>query len=232
MNPRLPAALCLLLATGFAALGVWQVGRRSSKLALIERAEARVHAAPRSLPPRIAWHRDLAFTRIRVVGTLRHDRETLVQAVTVRGPGWWVITPLQTGDTTLLVNRGFVSADRRDPATRSASAPAGPVTITGLIRATEPGGGFLRANDPAAGRWFSRDVAAIARARELGDTPPFFLDADAASNSGGWPVGGLTVVGFANNHLVYALTWFALAGLSATGAVLLVRRGSTGAARH
>jgi surfeit locus 1 family protein len=30
-------------------------------------------------------------------------------------------------------------------------------------------------------------------------------------------VGGLTVISFANNHLQYALTWFALAGLAAFG---------------
>ena len=35
-------------------------------------------------------------------------------------------------------------------------------TIEGLLRFTEPGGGFLRDNDPASGRWYSRDVAAIA----------------------------------------------------------------------
>ena len=75
---------------------------------------------------------------------------------------------------------------------------------------TEPGGGFLRANDPAANRWYSRDVAAIAAARGLGRTAPYFVDADAAPNPGGLPVGGLTVVKFPDNHLVYALTWFAL----------------------
>ena len=91
-------------------------------------------------------------------------------------------------------------------------------------RATEPEGGFLRANDPAAGRWYSRDVAAIAKARRLGAVAPFFIDADAAPNPGGYPVGGLTVVAFRNNHLIYALTWFALAMLCAAAAVLVLRQ--------
>ncbi|MET0271314.1 MAG: SURF1 family cytochrome oxidase biogenesis protein, partial [Sphingomonas sp.] len=68
-----------------------------------------------------------------------------------------------------------------------------------------------------------RDVRAIARARRVGPVAPFFVDADAAPNPGGWPVGGLTVVAFRNSHLVYALTWFALAGLSLFGAVLTLR---------
>ena len=31
------------------------------------------------------------------------------------------------------------------------------------------------------------------------------------SNPGGWPKGGQTVVTFRNEHLQYAITWFALA---------------------
>ena len=54
---------------------------------------------------------------------------------------------------------------------------------------TEPQGGFLRSNDPAHDRWYSRDVAAIAAARGLHDVTPFFVDADARSQSGGGPIG-------------------------------------------
>lgn len=147
-----------------------------------------------------------------------------MQAVTERGAGFWVLTPLHTGQGIVLVNRGFVPGDRRDPATRTAGQAVGMVTVTGLIRASEPGGGFLRANDPAADRWYSREVAAIARARGLGTVAPFFVDADATPNPGGYPLGGLTVVSFRNNHLVYAITWFALALLSAGAAILAWRK--------
>ena len=95
---------------------------------------------------------------------------------------------------------------------------------TGLVRASEPHGGFLRANDAAADRWYSRDIAAIGRARSLGHLAPVFIDADATPNPGDYPVGGLTVVAFRNAHLAYALTWFALAGLSLFGPVLLLSR--------
>jgi surfeit locus 1 family protein len=220
---RLPfAALCLLLALGFAALGVWQIERRVWKLDLIHRVDQRIHAEPRALPVPARWAGDYAYRRVRARGTFLHDREALVQAVTERGPGWWVITPLRTGTGLVLVNRGFVPTERRNPATRHAGDVAGQVTIIGLLRTSEPGGGFLRANDPKADRWYSRDVAAIARARALGQVAPFFIDADATANPGGYPVGGLTVIAFPNNHLVYALTWFALSALSLAGVVLLL----------
>jgi surfeit locus 1 family protein len=215
------AALCLLLAAGFAALGVWQVERRAWKRDLLARVEGRIHAAPRALP-RI-WSDDLAYTPVRTRGVFLHDRETPVQAVTELGPGYWVMTPLRTGDRIVLVNRGFVPQERRDPATRRPGQVAGTVTVTGLMRASEPGGGFLRGNDAGADRWYSRDVAAIARARSLTGAAPFFIDADGAANPGGFPVGGLTVVAFRNNHLIYAVTWFALAALALGGAVLLLR---------
>lgn len=221
MRRRLLPLLCLLLAAGFVALGVWQVERRAWKLALIARVDARVHATPRPLPT--DWRGDLAYTRVRVQGRYDHAAETRVQAVTRLGPGWWVLTPLSGPAGTVLVNRGFVPNDRADPRTRAAGQVAGEVTVTGLLRASEPGGAFLRHNDPAAERWYSRDVAAIARARRLGPVAPMFLDADATPIPGGYPVGGLTVIAFRNSHLVYAITWFALAGLSMTGAVLARR---------
>lgn len=222
------AALCLALAAGFAALGVWQVERRAWKLDLIAKVEQRIHAAPEALPARVQWGGDHAYRRVRVIGRFLQDRESLVQAVTARGAGWWVLTPLATaapdgGDVTVLINRGFVPTERRAPASRHQSLPAGEVTIIGLMRDSEPGGAFLRGNDPAADRWYSRDVAAIARARGLGEVAPFFIDADATPNAGGYPIGGLTVIAFRNNHLMYAVTWFGLALLSLAGAIMVLR---------
>lgn len=222
-------AFALVAFAGFAALGVWQLERRVWKLDLIARVEARVHAPPAAPPAPEAWPsldmQNTEYRRVRLSGTFDHDKETLVQALTERGAGFWVLTPLRTPQGIVLVNRGFVAPDRRDPATRPAGQIQGAATVTGLMRASEPNGGFLRANDPAADRWHSRDVAAIARARRLDSTAPFFVDADASPNPGGYPIGGLTVVHFRNTHLIYALTWFALAALSGAAAWLGLRIG-------
>lgn len=217
---KLRAALLLLVAilgiAGLIALGIWQVERRTWKLDLIARVDERLAAAPVPAPGPAAWPgltRDAnEYERVTATGHFLHDREVAVLAVTQFGSGYWIITPLKTPAFTLLVNRGFVPQDRRDPATRAAGQVAGDVTVTGLLRLTEPGGGFLRSNDPPADRWYSRDVAAIAEARGLGPVAPYFVDADASANPGDLPVGGLTVVHFRNSHLSYALTWFALAG--------------------
>ncbi|TZG29443.1 SURF1 family protein [Sphingomonas montanisoli] len=207
-------ALALILMLGFGALGVWQVERRAWKLDLIARVEARIHAPP--VP--IADARGDEYRRVTATGTLLHDKTTRVQALTERGAGFWLLTPLRTAQGIVLVNRGFVPAGWRAPRER-----AHDVTVTGLLRISEPHGGFLRANAPVADRWYSRDVAAIAAARRLGPIAPVFVDADASPNSAAYPIGGLTVVRFNNNHLVYALTWFGLAGLSGFAAFLLAK---------
>ena len=219
----------LFLAAVFLTLGTWQVQRLFWKLDLIERVEARIHADPVPAPSRAEWNTVSAekdeYRRVGVTGLFLHDKTVLVQAVTERGAGFWVLTPLiLADDTAVIVNRGFVPADRRDPAARLASElAAGPVAITGLLRISEPGGAFLRSNDPAGDRWFSRDVAAIAAAKGIADVAPYFIDADATPNPGGLPIGGLTVVAFRNTHLVYALTWYALAAMSAAAAYFVRR---------
>ena len=219
----------LFLAAVFLTLGTWQVQRLFWKLDLIERVEARIHADPVPAPSRAEWNTVSAekdeYRRVGVTGLFLHDKTVLVQAVTERGAGFWVRTPLiLADDTAVIVNRGFVPADRRDPAARVASElAAGPVAVTGLLRISEPGGAFLRSNDPAGDRWFSRDVAAIAAAKGIADVAPYFIDADATPNPGGLPIGGLTVVAFRNTHLVYALTWYALAAMSAAAAYFVRR---------
>ncbi|WP_440982482.1 SURF1 family protein [Shinella sumterensis] len=223
---RVLTAFLLVLVAVFVGLGTWQVQRLFWKLDLIARVDARVHAAPVPAPAGPVDAAADEYRHVTAVGLFEHDKTALVQAVTERGAGFWVMTPLRAdGARTILVNRGFVPADRSGEDARLGSElAAGPVTVTGLLRISEPGGGFLRANDPMADRWFSRDVAAIAAAKGLQNVAPYFIDADATPNPGGLPVGGLTVVTFRNSHLVYALTWFALAVMSAFAAYSVHRR--------
>ena len=224
-----PATLLVLLAVViclFVSLGTWQLYRLQWKLALIERVDSRAHAAPTAAPARAEWARVTAaadeYRHVSLSGVFLDDQAVRVQAATVLGAGFWVVTPLRQADGSLvLVNRGFVepSQDATPGSPRGQS-----VKLDGLLRMSEPGGAFLRHNDPADGRWYSRDVQAIAQQQKLADVAPYFVDADAAQNAGkSAPVAGLTVVAFHNNHLVYALTWYALALMSAFAGYSLLR---------
>lgn len=213
-------AACVTAALLFAALSVWQFERRIWKLDLIARVDARIHAAPVPVPGR--WEglspSDIEYRRVWVRGVFAHDKTVLVDALTERGAGAWVMTPLKTASGTVFVNRGFVPPDHA----RDYDRPAGVVTVVGLLRLPEPGGRFLRPNRPEAGLWYARDVVAMARTAHLGRVAPFFIDAQAQAGVA-YPAGGLTVVSFRNVHLVYALTWLALAGMAGFGAWRVLR---------
>lgn len=222
-----------LFSAGFVALGIWQLQRRHWKLDLIARVDNRVHATPIDAPPPAAWPAINAandeYLHVRTAGHFLNDRSTLVKAVTEYGSGYWLLTPLQTNSGfVVLINRGFVPVEWHAP---PASLPTPDITITGLLRISEPKGGFLHDNSPQDNRWYSRDVAAIAAARQLDSarTAPYFIDADAhhsgtaAGTQPAYPVAGLTTVKFRNQHLNYALTWFTLALMPAAFLLITIR---------
>jgi surfeit locus 1 family protein len=235
----LALAACLLAFAVFLALGVWQVHRLAWKEALIVRVDRNVHAAPVAPPGPARWAAITLqdeYRRMQASGRFDYTREVLVQASTELGAGYWVLTPLHTEEGIwLLVNRGFVPQDLYRQVSHGPDAQL----VTGLLRLSEPGGRLFRRNNAPAGRWYSRDVLAIAAAQ--GQTiavAPYFLDAVApADGAPGWPRPGLTVLQFPNSHLAYALTWFGLAAMTAAGMVWIVldaRRGrlSGGTRRH
>ena len=227
---RLLLAFLLLSGATFVALGLWQVERLGWKRDLVARVDARVHAPAVEAPRRAAWPAvsaaDSEYRHVAASGRFVADADTRVQAVTVQGAGYWLLTPLRRDDgSVLLVNRGFVPPDA---SAQALAAPTGEVRVHGLLRLPEPGGGFLRRNAPDAGRWYSRDVAAIAAARGLAPVAPYFIDAavdspGSASAVADGPVGGLTVIAFRDHHLQYALTWFALALMVVVAIVFVLR---------
>jgi len=217
---RILLCAALLAATAlFTALGVWQLERRAWKMDLIDRVDARIHADAAPAPPPSDWAglskaKD-EYLRVSIRGTYLNNLETEVEASTADGMGYWVLTPFKSdAGFIVLINRGFVPHASRDPRTREAGQRQGEMNVTGLLRMTEPRGQLWRSNEPPSERWYSRDVAAIVAHRGLSDAAPYFIDADSTPNPGGLPIGGLTVIAFPNNHLVYAITWCGLAILS------------------
>lgn len=225
------AAFLLFAVAVLILLGVWQVQRLGWKLDLIERIEQRVHAEPVTAPTDTGLSAgqldDIEYSRVRAEGEFRHDLEVQVYALTDLGAGYWVMTPLQRSDAVgvLWVNRGFVDTALRDPATRPDGQVQGPVSVVGLVRVPEVSGFALRPNVPAENRWYTRSVQELSEGRGLVQQPvaPYFVDADATPNPGGWPRGGMTRLQFSNNHLGYALTWFTMALLAVVALVLFVR---------
>ena len=217
LRPLLVPAIFTLIAGAFLiGLGIWQLERLAWKDAIIARIEARTTAAPQRLPPPGAWDElkpdDYEYRRVTLAGRFDNAREAYILRASADGPVYHVLTPFAVaGGGTVLVDRGSVPAERRNPATRAAGQLSRPVTVTGLMRPPEGRNAFTPADEPGKDRFYTRDPAEIAAYLQLADAAPFVVDADATPNPGGWPKGGDTIVDVPNNHFSYALTWFGLA---------------------
>src|SRR5207302_6681355 len=111
----------------------------------------------------------------------------------------------------VVVNRGFVPEQSRDPKTRAAGEVAGLVDIDAVMRWPEKPSWFTPAGDVAHNLFFARDHLAIAAAKGWRNVAPFYLDQETPTPPGGVPRPGKLVVNLPNNHLQYAITWFGLA---------------------
>ena len=217
------AALCILLG-----LGTWQLQRLAWKTAQIELRETRLAEPPIALPADLGDPAGLlaamAHRRVTVTGAFLYDREVYL-AATWRGKfGFRVITPLRRVDgATVLIDRGWVPNEVRDPAFRLEGQVEGVVMVQGLLRGASEPGWLTPDNDSARNYWFWRDLAAMAAFAGVA-APPLLIEADTTANPGGLPIGKEMEVKLRNEHLQYAILWFSLAAALLVIAVLARRQ--------
>src|SRR5215469_2184444 len=202
----------LLLLLG---LGSWQIERLFWKRELIAQRQAALAAATAARPRSLDEARNMEFRHVTDDGVYLHDKEIFLGATSEAGRnGYQVLTPLQeAGGRVVFVNRGFIPAELKDPGKRTTGQITGRVQVKGLLRlppAKRPVW-FLPDNRPDLNYWFWVELPAMAAADKLDRVAPFYIDADATPNPGGWPKGGVTRLELPNNHLQYAITWFSLA---------------------
>ncbi len=227
---RILLPLCVFVSTLFLlALGTWQMQRLVWKEALIAEREAGLTMPAADLP--LAFDDDdeakaFEFRTVTVTGRFRHDLEQLYGArARANMLGHHVLTPLTTdAGPAVLVDRGWVPADKVHPASRPRGQQDGEVTISGIARyrADDRPGLFTPDNAPAEGRWYHYDLDAMAAALGI-ELSPIVVEADETANPGGLPIGGRTQIRLANNHLHYALTWYGLAA-GLVGVYIVFRR--------
>jgi len=212
-----------------AGLGAWQLQRLSIKQAQIRQMDERRVQTPVSLGEAV----DLAETTgavdylpIAVRGRFAQDKEILLLTTFEGSPGWRVITPFVSDKgTVVLVDRGVIPDNLRDA--RDSRILAGDQEIAGYALWHRAGQGlFDPENDVAANKWFWWDVPAMLADVSIGEglkTAPFILHLSPKPEDRSFPRPAAPADALRNNHLQYALTWFALALVLALFAGLAIR---------
>lgn len=226
MNRFLLPCLVLVATVILLGLGTWQMKRLAWKEAIIAKREAGLAMSPVDLRGRIDDWQVLDFRPVTLKGHFRHDLEQIYGVRARAGVfGHHVLTPLTLDDdTTLLVNRGWVPADKVDPETRMDAQPRGSVSVAGIARyrLNDQPGWFTPDNDPAGKRWYHYDLAVMENALGI-DLAPLVVAATDRPDPTALPIAGLTESKLANNHLQYAVTWYGLA-VGLIGVYMVFRR--------
>ena len=220
----------LAMVAVFIGLGLWQLQRRAEKHALIAALTERLASSPAPLPPPSQWRALTAqkdeFRRVTFAATYPHLPDAMVYSAgsavreDISGPGTWAFLParLPTGEM-LAVNTGFVPNTMQDRAVEDRAAARlltdQQVVLTGYIRFPESAGTLTPSENIEKRLWFTRDHLAMARALRWGeggkDVAPFYIDLEQPAPESGIPKPGALTVHLKDDHLQYAITWFALA---------------------
>jgi surfeit locus 1 family protein len=214
------------------ALGIWQLERREWKEALLADLELALSPSTEALDisaaePELA-SRD--YIRVKLRGRFDNAQERYLFAVLDGQTGWQVITPFVTTDRRIvLVNRGFVPDSLKDPRSRPQSLLAGETELIGLLRRKPSAGPFAPQNQPSRNIWFWADIDALLRSiPDAATLRPLNGIVQALPSGAGesWPRPvPPDPSAIPNNHLQYAITWFALAAILLVMTVMLIRSG-------
>jgi cytochrome oxidase assembly protein ShyY1 len=217
----------LLMVAFFVGLGVWQLQRRVEKHALIAALTERLAAAPSPLPPASQWSAltpaEDEFRRVSFAAVYQAARDAMVYSSgsavrdDISGPGTWAFLSARSASgETVVINAGFVQNTMQDRAQQDRAVKqivtGEPMTLTGYIRFPEAAGVLTPAEDLAKRLWFTRDHLAMAHALGWGEVAPFYIDLEQPVPASGIPKPGPLQVHLKDDHLQYAITWFALAG--------------------
>jgi len=232
MKPRLwPVVLWAGLGIAvLVALGTWQLFRLAEKQAQLAEIAERTNAPPLSLNEvlkRRADGSEIEFAAVKLRGVFDHASERHKLTSFEGSPGWQIITPFRSDEGIVaLVDRGVVPADMKDTAKRNETSEA--VEVSAVVRAHRRERGFFDPDNDADGNlWYWWDVPAMLSSVTIApdmQVAPFILQELPGSDPGRFPRLAPPEAQFSNNHLQYALTWFAFAVTLLVIAGLFIRK--------
>lgn len=210
-------------------LGLWQLQRLQWKEGLIHAIAERLQQPPRPLDD-VGPDASADFVKVTLSGLYIPGNNRFVATTAEEGPAYQVVSPLALGDgRVVLIDRGVIPVSSL--AAFEAAVPEGPVSLTGILRVTrdEPSY-FAPDKDPEKPVWYWWDVPSIAASLQLGPDAtvlPAVVQLLPQTGDASLPRPEPPSARLVNNHLQYAVTWFAFAAVLLVITALFIRQQMT-----
>lgn len=222
--------LVVLMTIVFLVLGVWQLQRRSQRLAANALITARLNQAPLNVSGEVLDPDTVDLRRATVKGTFDYDQEIVLRNRTWNElPGVHVLVPLRIAgsDEAILVDRGWIPYDAAAPADRAKfHNSAGEVEVYGVLRQSQTRKSSLSPADPLPSpdqrvdNWHRVDLPKI---RQQLPYPllDVYMEEDVRPGETArvFPKQQPDISLDEGPHLGYAIQWFAFALIAVGGSV-------------
>ncbi len=194
----------ILFVTIFCALGTWQLYRLQWKLELISEINFGLKSSPIAYSSSIKKN----YQRVKANGKFNFDKQIYLYSLNDKGkPGYDVVTPFETNkNENVLINRGWINKELKGNPSINLEINTDQ-KIVGLLREIYEPNIFKPDNDIKNNVWFSININDLKEA--TGDQFNEFV-IFLENNEVKTPLPKKITVDVPNNHLKYAITWYAI----------------------
>ncbi len=193
----------IFFVTIFCVLGTWQLYRLQWKLELINEITTGLNSNPKEYSSLIKKN----YQRVNAQGKFNFDKQIYLYSLNENGkPGYDVVTPFRTNkNENVLINRGWI--DKELKGNPSINSKKDSQQIVGLLRKIYKPNVFKPKNDLKNNVWFSINLDDLKEAtgEQFNEFVIFLEDNQAKS-----PLPKKISIDVPNNHLKYAITWYAI----------------------
>ena len=186
------------------SLGTWQVQRLTWKQGILAEIDAKISGVPIALPaaPNVTTHK---YQPVEISGRFVESRIRVLVSQKLIGAGYRIIQPFQTQDRVILIDRGFVKIDQIEDLRNDQAS------VLGNLHWPDEVDDYTPEPDMKRDIWFARDVTALADT--LNTDPILVIAREITPDSEKVSPIPISSSGIPNDHLQYAITWFALAAV-------------------
>ena len=183
------------------SLGFWQIYRLNWKLELIEQIENSL----KNDPVELTKIEKKNYLRIKTSGEIDFDKQIYLYNLNENGkPGFEVINPIKIGEENYLINRGWISFEKKD---LSEINLVNQNQIVGTLMLQTKPSTFKPENDIEKNYWFTLNREDISKftGRNFSEYV-IYLNGEYKI-----PKPRVITAKISNNHKKYAITWFSMA---------------------